>query len=73
MGTSLAVWWLGLGTFTARALGSIPGQESKIPQAKQRSPLKKKKTQMAMSKAGDPSESVCTACMGAQLLRPHGL
>ena len=42
MGTSLAVWWLGLRTFTAIALGSISGQENKIPQAKQRSQKKKK-------------------------------
>ena len=32
-GNSLAVHWLGLGTFTAEGLGSIPGQGNKIPQA----------------------------------------
>ena len=30
---SLAVQWLGFGTFTAKAPGSIPGQGTKIPQA----------------------------------------
>jgi len=30
---SLAVQWLGLGAFTAGALGSIPGWGTKIPQA----------------------------------------
>ena len=30
---SLVVQWLGLGIFTARALGSIPSQGTKIPQA----------------------------------------
>ena len=33
-GNSLAVQWSGLGTFTAEGLGSIPGQGTKIPQAK---------------------------------------
>ena len=32
-GNSLAVQWLGLCAFTAEGLGSIPGQETKIPQA----------------------------------------
>ena len=32
---SLAVQRLGLGTFTAEGLGSIPGQGTKIPQATQ--------------------------------------
>ena len=31
--TSLAVQWLGPGAFTAMALGSVPGQGTKIPQA----------------------------------------
>ena len=30
--SSLAVQWLGLSTFTARGLGSIPGWGAKIPQ-----------------------------------------
>ena len=38
--TSLAVQCLGLGTLTSRALSSIPGRGSKIPQAMQK---KKKK------------------------------
>ena len=33
IGTSLAVQWLGLSTFTAVGPGSIPGQGTKIPQA----------------------------------------
>ena len=33
MGNSLAVQWLGLGAFTARVIGSIPGGGTKIPQA----------------------------------------
>ena len=33
MGNSLAIYWLGLGALTDRALGSIPGQGAKIPQA----------------------------------------
>ena len=32
-GTSLAVQWLGLCTFTAEDQGSIPGQGTEIPQA----------------------------------------
>ena len=32
-GNSLAVQWLGLGAFTAKGLGSIPGQGTKVPQA----------------------------------------
>ena len=33
MGTSLAVQWLGLYTFTARGLESVPSQGTKIPLA----------------------------------------
>ena len=33
LGTPLMVQWLGLGAFTAKGPGSIPGQEIKIPQA----------------------------------------
>ena len=40
-GNSLAVQWLGLGTFTAVARGSVPGQETKIPQAVRHSQKKK--------------------------------
>lgn len=32
LGNSLEVEWLGLSTFTVEGMGSIPGQESKIPQ-----------------------------------------
>ena len=42
-GNSLAVQWLGLHAFTARALGSIPGRGTKIPQATRRSQKKKEK------------------------------
>ena len=31
LGNSLEVEWLGLSIFTAEGMGSIPGQESKIP------------------------------------------
>ena len=41
-GTSLAVQWLGLGTFTAVALGSIPGWGTKILQDMKHSQKKKK-------------------------------
>ena len=30
IGNSLAVQWLGLGTFTAEGLGSVPGRGTKI-------------------------------------------
>ena len=33
VGNCLGVRWLGLCTFTAKGLGSIPGWEAKIPQA----------------------------------------
>ena len=33
LGNSLVVQWLGLFAFTAKDLGSIPGQGTKIPQA----------------------------------------
>jgi len=39
-GTSLAIQWLGLRTFTAKGLGSIPGRGTKIPQAVQHSQRK---------------------------------
>ena len=42
-GNSLAVQWLRLGTFTAVALGSIPGQRTKIPQTMQRGQKERKK------------------------------
>ena len=32
----MAVQWLGLCAFTAEGLGSIPGQGTKIPQAKKK-------------------------------------
>ena len=35
MRNSLAVQWLGLHALTAEGLGSIPGQEAKIPHAAQ--------------------------------------
>ena len=39
---SLAVQWLGLGAFSAKGPGSIPGRGTKIPQAVQRSQKQKK-------------------------------
>ena len=47
IGNSLAVQWLGLCAFTAKGLGSIPGQGTKIPQATrcgQKNPKKTKNT-----------------------------
>ena len=41
MGDSLASQWLGLCAFTAKGLGSIPGQGAKIPQVTQHSQNKK--------------------------------
>ena len=41
-GNSLVVQWLGLGASTAGGLGSIPGWGTKISQATQCSPPKKK-------------------------------
>ena len=35
------VQWLGLGTFTAMGMGTIPGQETKTPEAMWHSPLQK--------------------------------
>ena len=42
-GNSIAVQWLGLGAFTAVAPNSIPGQETKIPQASQQGQKEKEK------------------------------
>ena len=33
LGNSLVVWWLGLGTLTAKGQGLIPGQATEILQA----------------------------------------
>ena len=41
LGSSLEVQWLGLSAFTTMALGSIPGQETKIWQVAQCSRKKK--------------------------------
>ena len=41
-GSSLEVQWLGLGAFIAVGPGSIPGWGTKIPQAAQSGPKKKK-------------------------------
>ena len=43
LGNSLAVQWLGLCTFTAEGLGSIPGPGTRILQAVQHGTKKKKK------------------------------
>ena len=42
LGNPLAVQWLGLGAFTALALGSIPGPGTEIPQAARCSQKKKR-------------------------------
>lgn len=42
--SSLVVLWLALGAFTAVGLGSIPGQGTKVPQAKWRSQIKNRIT-----------------------------
>ena len=42
IGNSLVVQWLGLHAPTARSPGSIPGEGTKIPQAMQSGPKKKK-------------------------------
>ena len=43
-GNFLAVQWLGLFTFTAVGLGSVPGWGAKIPQAAWHSQKRRKKT-----------------------------
>ena len=43
MRNSLVVQWLGLHVLTAKGQGSIPGRETKIPQAARHGPQKKKK------------------------------
>ena len=45
-GTSLAVQWLGLSTFTALAPGSILGRGTKIPQAMWSGHKKQNKTKL---------------------------
>ena len=42
IGNSLAVQWLGLHVLTAKGLGSVPGQGTRIPQAKWCSPKQNK-------------------------------
>ena len=43
IGNCLAGQWLGLLAFTAEGVGSIPGQETKIPQAARRGQNKNQK------------------------------
>ena len=43
LGNSLVVQWLGLRTFTAGGMGSMPGQGAKIPHATHGGQKKKKK------------------------------
>ena len=43
-----AVWWLELRALTAKSLGSIPGQVTKIPQAMQCGQKNKTKNKMAI-------------------------
>ena len=50
LGNSLLIQWLGFHTFTAKGQGSIPDQETKIPQAMQ--PKKKKKKSKKKDGAG---------------------
>ena len=45
-GNSLAVQWLGLDTFTAESVGSIPGRGTKILQAAWHGQKKKKKKKL---------------------------
>ena len=42
LGSSLVVWWLGLGAFAVSDWGAIPDQGTEIPQAVQHSKLKTK-------------------------------
>ena len=44
IGRSLAVGWLGLGTLTAEGPGSIPGQGTRVPQARQWGQKESKRT-----------------------------
>ena len=44
LGRSLAVGWLGLGTLTAEGPGSIPGQGTRVPQARQWGQKESKRT-----------------------------
>ena len=46
IGNSLVVQWLGLCAFTAEGQGSVPGQGTKIPQAKWHGQKKKKKKKL---------------------------
>lgn len=43
-GNCLAVQWLGLGTFAAEGLGSIPGRGTEIPQARLHSRKRERET-----------------------------
>ena len=62
-GNSLAVQWLGPHAFTAEGVGSIPGQETAIPQAMQHSQknLKKQKheAQKTSTEEGSPRQRLC--------------
>ena len=48
-GTFLAVQWLGLGTFTAEGLSSIPGPGTEIPQARLHSRKREREKQGEMA------------------------
>ena len=48
LGNSPAVQWLGLGAFTARGVGSIPGWGTKIPQAMQCGQKTKTKNRLSL-------------------------
>ena len=50
-GNSPVADWLGLGAFTAKGMGSIPGQGTKIPQAGQCSQKQQQQQKMCISKA----------------------
>ena len=48
VGNSLAVQWLAVWAFTAKGLGSISGQGTKLPQAPQLGQKKKERKKMAL-------------------------
>ena len=53
LGSSLVVHWLGLGSFTAVAQGSILGREAKIPQAWPKKDKKEERMKTARSTCGN--------------------
>ena len=72
--TSLAVQWLGLRTFTAEGLGSIPVLGTKIPQAKWYSRKKKKEKEAGqitnVNEGMKKREPSCTVGGECKLVQP---